>query len=101
MPMQAGMVVQDIAVPTGFSPEGDTLAAVAKAQPKVKRYDVAGRKVIFYLEDMAPGETLAFQFKARALYPVKAQGVASQAYSYYQPDLSGETLGPAVAVGQQ
>jgi CD109 antigen len=96
--VEAGMVVLDIAVPTGFTPESDTLEAVAGAQPKVKRYDVAGRKVIFYIEDMSPGESLSFQFKARALYPVTAQGVASQVYSYYKPELSGESLGPAVSV---
>ncbi|MFH1560444.1 MAG: alpha-2-macroglobulin family protein [Chloroflexota bacterium] len=99
--VEAGMVVLDIAVPTGFVPEGDTLEAVANAQPKIKRYDVAGRKVIFYIEDMSPGESLSFQFKARALYPVKAQGVASQAYSYYKPELSGESLGPTVSVAER
>mgnify|MGYP005846936889 FL=1 len=100
-PVQAGMVVLDIAVPTGFVPEADTLAAVASSQPKVKRYDVAGIKVIFYIEDMAPGESLTLQFKARALYPVKAQGVVSQAYSYYKPELAGETLGPEVSVSEK
>ncbi|MBI4282474.1 MAG: alpha-2-macroglobulin [Chloroflexi bacterium] len=99
--VEAGMVVLDIAVPTGFVPEGDTLVAVASAQPKIKRYDVAGRKVIFYIEGMSSGESVSFQFKARALYPVKAQGVASQAYSYYKPELSGESLGPAVSVDER
>ena len=34
----------------------------------------------------------------RALYPVKAKGVTSQAYSYYKPDWRGETLGSAISV---
>ena len=100
-PIEAGMVVLDISVPTGFAPERDTLEAATEAQLKVKRYELAGRKVIFYIEDVAPGESLSLQFKARALYPVKAQGVASQVYSYYKPELSGESLGPAVSVGER
>jgi CD109 antigen len=96
--VQAGMVVVDISVPTGFAPVTASLDAL-KSRPKLKRYDVAGRKVVFYLEDMAPGERVTLSFKAVALYPVKAQPVTSQAYSYYSPELKGESLGKAVTVG--
>ena len=99
---EAGMVVLDIAVPTGFSPVGESVRDMIDRQPpeqrKVKRYDVAGRKVILYIEDMAPGESLSFRFQARALYPVRAQAVTSSAYSYYKPALRGETLGGAMVV---
>lgn len=97
-PMQAGMVVLDLAVPTGFAPETDSLEVVAQAEAKVKRFDVAGRKVIFYIEDMLPDETIRLSFQARALYPVKAQAVTSQAYAYYRPEWKGESLGSAVVV---
>ena len=97
-PMQAGMVVVDVAVPTGFAPVTETLDAMLKAQARIKRYDVAGRKVIVYLEDMMPGDEVSFSFKARALYPVKAQAVTSQAYAYYRPEWKGESLGGAVEV---
>jgi len=39
-----------------------------------------------------------FAFKARALYPVRAQAVTSQAFSYYRPEWKGESLGGAVEV---
>jgi CD109 antigen len=97
-PMEAGMVVLDVAVPTGFAPETASLEALVAAQAKVKRFDVAGRKVILYIEDMQPEEELQFAFQARALYPVKAQAVASQAYSYYKPEWKGESLGGAIVV---
>ncbi len=97
-PMQAGMVVVDVAVPTGFVPVTETLDALVKAQPRVKRYDLAGRKVIVYIEDMMPGDEVAFSFKARALYPVKARAVTSQAYSYYRPEWKGESLGGELQV---
>ena len=47
---------------------------------------------------MKPGQRITFDFQVRALYPVKAKGVLSTAYSYYQPDIRGETLGAAVTV---
>ena len=65
---------------------------------KIKRFDVAGRKVIVYLENMDPGDTVTFVFQARALYPVKAKETVSSAYSYYTPDWKGETLSEAVTV---
>jgi CD109 antigen len=97
-PVLAGMVVADIAVPTGFAPETSSIEALAKRTAKLKRWDVAGRKVIFYIEEMQPDESIGLTFQARALYPVRAQAVASQAYSYYRPEWRGEHLGTRVVV---
>ena len=97
-PIEAGMVVLDIAVPTGFAPVGESVEELVESHSNVKRYDVAGRKVILYIEDMAPNETISFEFQARALYPVRAKDVTSQAYSYYRPEWRGETLAGAITV---
>jgi CD109 antigen len=98
VPMEAGMVVLDVSVPTGFTPVTETIAQVLEKEKSIKRYEVAGRKVIFYIENMQPGDKLAFSFKVKALYPVKAKGVTSQAYSYYKPEIRGETLSQALTV---
>ncbi len=95
---EAGMIVVDVSVPTGFAPVTDSIVAVTKKLPNIKRYDIAGRKVIFYVDNMKPGDKIAFDFQVKALYPVKAQGVTSTAYSYYKPDIKGEVLSPAVTV---
>ncbi|MCJ7769466.1 MAG: hypothetical protein MUO92_03195 [Dehalococcoidales bacterium] len=97
-PMEAGMVVLDISVPTGFTPVMESIADIAEREEKIKRYETAGRKVIFYIENMLPGDSLSFSFKVQAMFPVKAKGVTSLAYSYYQPDIRGETLGEEVTV---
>jgi CD109 antigen len=94
----AEMIVLDISVPTGFAPVTDSIEAMIQQLPNIKRYDVAGRKVIFYVEDLKPGQQITFDFQVKALYPVKAKGVLSTAYSYYQPDIRGETLGTPVTV---
>lgn len=94
----AGMVVLDIAVPTGFAPVTDTVAALVDDNVRVKRYEIAGRKVILYLENLHPGDELELRFDALAQYPVRARPVVSQAYSYYTPHWRGETLGASVTV---
>ena len=99
-PVEAGMVVLDVAVPTGFEPVRETVAELVEANPNLKRFEIAGRKVILYIEDMMPGETVSFEFQARAKYPVRAKEVVSQVYSYYRPEHRGETLGGAMTVTQ-
>ena len=99
-PIEAGMVVLDVAVPTGFAPEGSTVRAIVDVNPNVKRFEIAGRKVILYIEDMVPGETVSFDFQARAKYPVRAKEVVSRVYSYYRPEYRGETIGGSMTVTQ-
>jgi CD109 antigen len=98
-PIAAGMVVLDVSIPTGFAAVTESLDQLPRQEPLLKRWELAGRKVILYIENMLPGDNLAFRFQARALYPVRAQPVASQAYAYYRPEWRGESLGAAVSVG--
>jgi len=98
VPMEAGMTVLDISIPTGFAPVTETIAELVAKNENFKRYEIAGRKVIFYIENLKPGDTLDFSFQAVAVYPVKAKGVASQAYAYYQPEITGETLGVDITI---
>jgi CD109 antigen len=97
-PIEAGMTVLDISVPTGFAAVKESIEKVVSAQPHIKRFDVSGRKVIFYIENMLPGDKVSFDFMVQALYPVKAKGVTSQAYSYYQPEIKSESLGKDITV---
>ncbi len=99
--VEAGMVVLDISIPTGFGPVMESIQRMAGSEPRIKRHDVAGRKVIIYIEDMAAGETLSLEFQARALFPVRAEPVTSSVYSYYRPEWRGQTLGGAMNVGDE
>ena len=98
VPAEAGMVVLDVSVPTGFAPVVEGIKKLVSGNAKIKRFDLAGRKVILYIEDLAPEESLRIQFDAVALYPVRAQPVTSQVYSYYNPQWRGEVLGESVTV---
>ena len=98
IPAEAGMVVLDVSVPTGFAPVVEGIKELVSGNAKIKRFDLAGRKLILYIEDLAPGESLRIQFDAVALYPVRAQPVTSQVYSYYNPQWRVEVLGESVTV---
>ena len=97
-PAEAGMVVLDISIPTGFAAVTDTLEAALSEDARLKRYEIAGRKVIFYVENLHQGESVSLEFEAKALYPVQARAVPSRAYSYYSPEISAQTDGRDVTV---
>ena len=96
--LDVGMVVLDIAMPTGFSPVVETVETLVNDNPKMWRYDLAERKMVLYIEDLVANETFNVQFDAKAGYPVIAQPVTSQVYSYYNPQWRAEALGPSVTV---
>ena len=96
--LDVGMVVLDIAMPTGFSPVVETVETLVNDNPKIWRYDLAERKVVLYVEDLVANETFNVQFDAKAGYPVTAKPVTSQVYSYYNPQWRAEALGPSVTV---
>jgi len=98
IPMTAEMIVLDISVPTGFAAVSETLDQVVANEPLVKRYEIAGRKVIFYIEGLKTGGSVDFNFQVKALYPVHSQPTASSGYSYYNQSLRGETMTEGVVV---
>ncbi len=87
-----GMMILDISVPTGFSPVHSSLEQVI-SDGLATRYEIGGRKVIFYVDDLQRGEELEIGFDIRALLPVKAKGGTSTAYSYYKPEVRTEARG--------
>ena len=66
----------------GFEVVDDSLKALVSEQ-LVQKTEVAGRKIIFYIESLSSNETYGFEFQIRALYPVRAEGATSSAYEYY------------------
>jgi CD109 antigen len=98
--IEAGMTVVDIAVPTGFAAVKESIEQMIAGQPGIKRFDISARKVIFYIENLLPGDNLTFGFKVKALYPVKAKGVTSQAYSYYKPEISAQSLSKEITISE-
>ncbi len=84
-----GMMILDVAVPTGFSVIQSSLDKVV-SEGLASRVEVAARKVIFYIDDLKRGEEIEIQFQILAVMPVKARGGTSRAYSYYRPEDNAE-----------
>ena len=96
--LDVGMVVVEIAVPTGFSPDAETLETMASDNPMIRRYDITDRHVVVYLEELVADETFALSFAAKAEHVITTQPVTSRVYSYYNPRWRAESLGPSVTV---
>ncbi|RLC89788.1 MAG: hypothetical protein DRI37_03145 [Chloroflexi bacterium] len=89
----------DLGIPPGFTvmPEGlqariahDSDLPEDAVVGRVKKFELTGRQVLVYLQNLPHGEPLTFTYQLRARFPVKAQVPASQAYDYYNPDTRGE-----------
>ena len=93
-----GMMIVDVAVPTGFTPVVESLDALV-AGGTITRYEIAGRKVIVYVLDLPRGVELSFELEMRALFPVKAIVPDSRAYSYYDPEVCAGARGGEIVVG--
>ena len=92
-----GMLILDVAVPTGFAPVVSTLD-VLEADGLISRYEIAGRKIILYVDDLPRGEELLFDLQVQAQFPVKAIIPDSSAYSYYNPEIKAESRGQEIVV---
>jgi hypothetical protein len=81
----AVMVVADLGIPPGFAVETGDLERLV-ADKRIQRFEVTGRQIILYVENMQPKTPLEFTYRLRAKFPIKAKVPPSAAYDYYNPD---------------
>jgi len=90
----------DLGVPPGFTLQAEDLAALVTrfddvpadyALPTIERYEFTGRQILVYVSNLSAGSPLTFTYRLRARYPVLTQTPASNAYDYYNPDVTGES----------
>jgi len=79
------MALIDLGVPPGFTPLTEDLSLLVE-KGLIARYELTGRQVIIYLEDLASDRPLAFSYQLRARFPMRAQTPPSSAYDYYNPE---------------
>lgn len=91
----------DLGLPPGFSLVAEDLqqriaddAALPAGATRITRYELTGRQVLVYVQDLQAGETLRFSYRLRARFPLRATIPASRAYDYYNPN-SGVEQPPA------
>ncbi len=79
---KTGMVIVDIGIPSGFEVVDASLAKLVDSKV-LQRAEIAGRKVILYIEKLMKDEPLMFSFQMKALYPIRAAESVATAYEYY------------------
>jgi len=103
----AKMVVLDLGIPPGFEVQAEDLSARVQQDLQkgeeypgatVKRFDLTGRQIIVYLQNLSYGEPISFHYGLRAKYPLRVKTPASTAYDYYNPDQVGVAQPEVVAV---
>jgi hypothetical protein len=78
------MALIDLGVPPGFSVITEDLSRLVE-QGIIARYELTGRQIIIYLEDFSSEFPLAFSYRVRARFPLRAQTPPTSAYDYYNP----------------
>ncbi|MBC7288265.1 MAG: hypothetical protein H5T86_09525, partial [Armatimonadetes bacterium] len=89
LPGKTSMVIVDIGIPPGFTVEAGDLAELV-GQGVINKFNLTGRQIIVYLEELAPQQTVEFDYRLRAKYPIRAKAPAATAYEYYNPDNRAE-----------
>ncbi|MCL4180888.1 MAG: hypothetical protein KJ072_24460 [Verrucomicrobia bacterium] len=88
-PGTARMVVIDVGVPPGFDVVTEDLEQLVGN--RFQKYQLAGRQVIFYLEELRHDTPVEFDYRLLAKYPVRAQTPESTVYEYYTPEIRAVT----------
>jgi len=94
-PDAAGMVLVSLGLPPGFDVMTEDLELLKK-QGAISLYEVTGRQLIVYLDDLVHGEPHVVEYRLKARYPVKAQTGDSEVRMYYQSDLKATQSGQLV-----
>lgn len=79
------MALIDLGVPPGFDVLTEDLSRFVE-QGVIARYELTGRQVIVYVEDLSSEAPLRFNLRLRARFPLRAQTPPSSAYDYYNPE---------------
>jgi len=85
-PEAAGMILATLGIPPGF----DVITADledAKAEKTIRSFELTGRQLLLYLDDLPVGRQAVVEYRLKARYPVQAQTGDSEVRMYYQGDL--------------
>ncbi len=85
-PHAAQMVIVDLGIPPGFQVVTPDLDALVTAGT-VQKYELTGRQIILYFEELAPNAEVELQYQLRAKFPLRAKTPESSVYAYYNPEV--------------
>jgi uncharacterized protein YfaS (alpha-2-macroglobulin family) len=88
----ANMVMVDLGIPPGFELQTEDLQAyqeksAAAGSGKLEKFSLTATQAILYFNALGPGQTVTFNYRLRAKYPIRARTFESKVYEYYQPEI--------------
>jgi len=83
-PGEFGMVVVDLGVPPGFTPDRDSLAQLVSRRT-VSKFSTTARQITFYLDKLEENKPAVLSFRLKAAFPMHAVAPKSKVYNYYDP----------------
>jgi uncharacterized protein YfaS (alpha-2-macroglobulin family) len=96
-PQAAPMVMLDLPVPPGFTPEADDFAALVR-EGKIERFQVRPRQVLVYLRGLAAGRPLECSYRLRPALAGSVSVPGAHAYEYYAPEVQARCGGCRLSV---
>ncbi len=85
-PGAANMVMVDLGIPPGFEVLTEDLNELVGSKV-IQRFELTPRQVILYVEKLEQEKPLAFRYRMRAKYPIRAKTAPSTVYQYYNPEI--------------
>ena len=95
----AKMVLLDLGIPPGFTVQADDLNALVE-KGVIARYELTGRQIIVYVENLSSEQTLSFSYGLKARFPIRAKTQPYTGYDYYNPD-QRTTIEPVLVTVQE
>lgn len=96
-PAAAQMVIVDLGIPPGFDVQAAGLDQLVK-DGTIEKYELTGRQIIVYFEEIAGNGVVEFAYELRARFPLRAQSPSSRVYQYYNPEIEGTASPQALLV---
>jgi uncharacterized protein YfaS (alpha-2-macroglobulin family) len=90
---EANMIVIDLGLPPGFTVLSEDLDKLVE-RGVIKKYTIAARQIIVYLDKLASHKPLELSYRLRARFPIRVATPASTVYRYYNPEIKA-TAKPA------
>ena len=82
----ANMVMVDLGVPPGFDVLTEDLQKLVESK-LIQKFSLTGRQIIIYLDKVEADKPVAFNYRLKAKYPLRAKTPRSVVYQYYNPEI--------------
>ncbi|HEY3451972.1 MAG TPA: hypothetical protein VGK67_36775 [Myxococcales bacterium] len=93
----AGMVIVSLPVPAAFQPEAAALEKLVEDKT-IARYAIEGRRVLVYIDGMAPTSKVEFSYRLKSTTKAKVTAVPAMVALFYEPEVQAHSESAALTV---